>query len=103
MRKLRCLLAVLVALVFGLSLAVSAEDVPDTAYDESDSLPYEITSIFCIAQLRPVAQGQAVLPRSSLRCLASRRSFNKQDHANRTGLPHSVAHYLNVLEHFFRC
>jgi len=44
MRKLRrpCLFAVL--LILGFSLGLPTEDLPDTAYDESETLPYEDTS-----------------------------------------------------------
>jgi len=38
-----------VLLVFGVSLAVPAEDVPETSYDESETLPYEGTPLFSIA------------------------------------------------------
>jgi hypothetical protein len=35
-----------VLLGFGVSLAVPAEDVPETPYDESEALPYEGTPVF---------------------------------------------------------
>jgi hypothetical protein len=34
-----------VLLAFGVSLAVPAEDVPETAYDESEALPFEGTPL----------------------------------------------------------
>jgi len=41
MRKPRSALLFFVLLVLGLSIAVPAEDLPETAYDESEGLPYE--------------------------------------------------------------
>ena len=46
MRKPRFALLFFVLLVFGLSLAVPAEDLPETAYDESEGLPYASTPLF---------------------------------------------------------
>jgi hypothetical protein len=49
MKTLRVVWVLLVALVLGLSFAVPAEDVPDTAYDESEALPYESIPVFSSA------------------------------------------------------
>lgn len=46
MRKPRSAVLFFVLLVFGLSLAVPAEDVPETAYDESGASPYLSTPLF---------------------------------------------------------
>ena len=46
MRKPRFALVFFVLLVFGVSLAVPAEDLPETAYDESEGLPYASTPLF---------------------------------------------------------
>lgn len=43
MKKPRSVFVVLLLLGFGLSLAVPTEDVPETAYDESEALPCECT------------------------------------------------------------
>ena len=43
MRKSRSALVYLLLLVFGVSLAVCAEDLPETAYDESEGRPYKDT------------------------------------------------------------
>ena len=48
MRKSRSVLTLIVLLVFGFSLAVPAEDVPETAYDESETLLYLGVSPFSI-------------------------------------------------------
>jgi len=46
MRRPCSILVLFVLLTFGVSLAVPAEDVPETAYDESEALPYEGTPVF---------------------------------------------------------
>lgn len=48
MRKPRLFLAVLALLGVAFSLAVPAEDAPETAYDESEALPYVGTPLFSI-------------------------------------------------------
>jgi hypothetical protein len=48
MRRPRSILVLCVVLAFGTSLAVPAEDVPETAYDESEALPYEGAPLFSI-------------------------------------------------------
>jgi hypothetical protein len=48
MRKPRSALALLLLLGLGVFLVVPAEDVPETPYDESESLPYEDTPVFSI-------------------------------------------------------
>ena len=58
MRKPCFILIIFVLLAFGGSLAVPAEDVPETAYDESEGLPYEGTSLFPIVV--PLAAARAL-------------------------------------------
>jgi hypothetical protein len=48
MRRSSSILILCVLLGFGVSLAVPAEDVPETAYDESEGLPYEGTPLFSV-------------------------------------------------------
>jgi hypothetical protein len=48
MRRSCFVLVLCVLLGFGVSLAVPAEDVPETAYDESEALAYEGTPLFSI-------------------------------------------------------
>ena len=49
MKRAYSILVLFLLLAFGASLAVPAEDVPETAYDESEALPYEGTPVFSIA------------------------------------------------------
>jgi hypothetical protein len=51
MRRASSLLVLCVLLGFGVSLAVQVEDVPETAYDESEGPPYESTPLFPIVPL----------------------------------------------------
>jgi hypothetical protein len=44
----------LMILTFGLFVAFPAEDLPETAYDESEAPPYEVIPLFSIA-VPPVA------------------------------------------------
>jgi hypothetical protein len=55
MSEPRVVLILLVLMSFGLSLAVPAEDVRETAYDESEALPYECTPLFSIVLLPAAA------------------------------------------------
>ena len=68
MRKPRSALILLVLLVLSLTLAVPAEDVLETTYDESETQPYEDVPLFSIL-LPPAAGGmtQAVLDGVRLR------------------------------------
>jgi hypothetical protein len=61
MRKPRFALVLLLFLVLGVSLSVPAEDVPETSYDESETLPCEGTPVFSIEAPEAVA-GMPVVP-----------------------------------------
>jgi hypothetical protein len=56
MHKSNCILFLLVLLGFGASLIVPVEDVPETPYDESETLPFEGTPLFSIAIPRASAR-----------------------------------------------
>jgi len=55
----------LMILTVFLSLGLPAEDVLDAVYDESESVPYEVTPLFSVA-LRAVAARTTQTPVSSL-------------------------------------
>ena len=57
-------LLLLAALVLGLSFAIQAEDDPETAYDESESLPCEVTRPLVTVELHPSAAAQSALART---------------------------------------
>ena len=60
MKKSRSALLFFVLLVLGVSWAIPAEDVLDTAYDESEALPYEGTSLITDVISQAPATIQAV-------------------------------------------
>ena len=103
MTQSRSVLVLLVALVLSVSFAVPAEDVPETAYDESESLPCERTPVVSIAAPETVREAPAVragtsqLLRTSLRSLELCRSVRWAE------LPCTVSHFLIILNHSFRC
>ena len=55
---------VFLMLTFCLGVSFPAEDIPETRYDESESVPYEVTPLFSVAVL-PVASRTAQAPLSS--------------------------------------
>ena len=55
MRESRTALIFFVLLALGLFVAVPAEDLPETAYDESEGVPYESTPL--ISEVMPLAAG----------------------------------------------
>lgn len=61
MRRLCFILVLFVFFGFGVSRAVSAEDVPETMYDESEGLPYESTPLFPIVPLAVARKLQSLL------------------------------------------
>jgi hypothetical protein len=103
MTQSRSVLVLLVALVLSVSFAVPAEDVPETAYDESESLPCESTPVVSIAASETVEEAPAVradasqLLRTSLRRVAVRCSDRWAE------LPCTVSPLLVILDHSFRC
>ena len=64
MRRPCSILILFVLLGFGVPLAVPAEDVPETAYDESEGLPYEGTPLFSIVVPLVAARTTQAVPSS---------------------------------------
>jgi len=64
MTRASSILVLFVLFAFGLSLAVPAEDVPETGYDESEGLPYEGTPLFPTVPLAAARTRQSS-PRSA--------------------------------------
>jgi hypothetical protein len=102
MTQSRSVLVLLVALVLSVSFAVPAEDVPETAYDESESLPCESTPVVSVAAHKTVGEAPVLracasqLPRASLRSLEVRSDRWAE-------LPCIVSPSLIILDHSFRC
>lgn len=64
MRRRYSILVVCILLGFGVSLAIPAEDVPETGYDESEVLPYEDTPLFSIVVSLVAARTTQAVPNS---------------------------------------
>jgi hypothetical protein len=68
-RKLRSAFVLLLTIVLGLSLVALPEDVPETAFDESETQPYENTPLFSIV----VTQAAAWAAEDGLTCVSPLR------------------------------
>ena len=89
-------------LILGLSVTVPAEDVPETAFDESEFPAYESTPRFAI--LAPKVAGLAARTMRSVSPLGFGRltkhsAFYPQPRVTR----HSASDSLTILDHTFRC
>jgi hypothetical protein len=98
MRRRCSILVFCVLLGFGVPLAVLAEDVPETAYDESEALPYESIALPSIL-LRPVVARtpQPTLKSGSL----NRRREGRAEHEARSA--HPASNSLTIFDHSLRC
>jgi hypothetical protein len=93
----------LLLLSFSVCQALPAEDVPETAYDESEGLPYEATPLFSIV----VPQASARIGKASLSCdsqlhykpLTKRCERRRENNAR----PSLVQDSLTILNHSLRC
>ena len=64
MKVLRCAFVLLATFALSVSFGVPAEDVPETAYDESEALPYEGAPLFSIAVLPLSTRTTQTVPNS---------------------------------------
>ena len=60
MTELRCVLILIAVLSLSVSFTVVEEDVPETADDESETLPYVSTSVFSVAAPKELAPAPVV-------------------------------------------
>jgi len=102
MSKLRCILVVLATLALCLSFAVPAEDDPETAYDESESLPYEMTPLLPGNIVQESAPARQVVP------IVLSDLFSMPRHAlGRAGCRKLAAHRMSdslvILDRSLRC
>jgi hypothetical protein len=104
MRRRCSILVLFVLLGFGVSLIVPAEDVPETPYDESETLPFEGTPLFSITIPRASARittaaesiGGSLLGATSSTKRGQRRRENNT-------WSRCVTNYLITLNHSLRC
>jgi len=102
MRKASSVLVLFVLLAFGVSLALPAEDVPETAYDESEVLPYECTPLFPSATPKAAAAAQTVLTVAS-RCCSNPAAGCQRYQKQLAGTVHPVSDSLTILNCSLRC
>ena len=69
MRRHCSIFVLFVLLAFGVSLAVPAEDVPETAYDESEALPFEGVPLFSIPLPQVAARTQVPVSSGHLKLI----------------------------------
>ena len=96
------MLILILFLSFSVCQALPAEDVPETAYDESEGLPYEATPLFSIV----VPQASARIAKAELRCsLLHFNSLTKRCKRRRenNARPGYVQDSLTILNHSLRC
>lgn len=94
----------LVSLTVGLSPAVPIEDLSETAFDESETLPYESTPLFSSVALQARARTpQPMLKPGSPFHLGSltRRCERRAEH--RAWSAHPISDSLTILDHSLRC
>jgi hypothetical protein len=120
MKRSRRALVLFAALVLTMFFAVPAEDVPETAYDESASLPYVSIRVVSLAGPEPVvaasvvssAVPECIAEAATVRPRASRLRFGLQRRPGarlreggegRTGWAHHVFDSLTILDHCLRC
>lgn len=103
MAKSHSVLVLFIALVVSLSFAVPVEDVPETPYDESESLPYESAPVVCIAAPEAIAQSPAVPLRAPRFRLGSLEPLGARQIVRDTGWANFISHSLIILDHSFRC
>jgi hypothetical protein len=103
MRRSCSILVLFLLLAFGVSVAVPAEDVPETAYDESESLPCEVTPLFSIAVAKAVEAAPAVLTGASPRCFDAVAENCGPYRERRAGALHAVLDSLTILNSSLRC
>jgi hypothetical protein len=98
MRRPCSILLLCVLLGFGAGLSVPAEDVPETAYDESQRLPYEVIPLLSSVS-RPAAARtlQPMLKSGSL----SGHCEGRAEH--RAWSAHPASNSLTILDHSLRC
>ena len=103
MTRARSVLVLLIALVLGVFFAIPAADLPETAYDESESLPYEGTPVVSIAGPAIVAEKPAVRPCEWRPRFRSLRTADAQLVERGAGWAHPICDSLIILDRSLRC
>jgi len=102
MRKLRSVFVLLAALALSLSFAVPAEDLPETAYDESESLPYEMTLPQSFDRVQESAPTFQVVPIAQSDLFSTPRQALVRAGCGELAA-HPISDSLIILDHTLRC
>jgi hypothetical protein len=103
MRTLQSVFIVCALVLAVLSFALPTEVVPETAYDESESLPYETSALFSIAVPKDVSEPSADPAAASLPRVACLRRLGLGLLDQRTGSAHPICDSLTILDRSLRC
>jgi len=103
MTNSRLVFVLFVAVVLGLSSVVPTEDVPETAYDESESLPYAGTPIFSFAVPGAVVPVLVARRLVALSRLGSLRNLCTLRFEQGRGCRHLICDSFTILDHTLRC
>jgi hypothetical protein len=98
MKLLRFALVLLATLALSVSFVIPAEDLLDTAYDESEALPYECTSSFFITQHESALAPTQGLPAQFQREAKRRVLAQPSEHE-----AHSICDSVTILDQSLRC
>jgi len=103
MRKPRSILVVSVLLSFGLCMVVPAEDLPETAYDESERLPYASTPVFSVPVPNSVVRAPAGRPLVAASYPGSLRGLGTQRLDHQRGSQYPICDSITIRDHTLRC
>jgi len=102
MRVLRSALVVLATFALSLSFAVPAEDLPETAYDESESLPYEMTPPLSGDLVQESASSLQVVPIAPRDLFSAPKQALGRVECRELAARH-ICDWLVILDHTLRC
>jgi hypothetical protein len=102
MRVLRSALVLLATFAVSLPFAVPAEDVPETAYDESESLPYEMTPLLSAELVQESAPTLRVVPIAPSDLFSTPRQALARAGCRELAA-HPISDSLIILDHTLRC
>jgi len=103
MRKPCYTLVCCVLLSFGLCVVIRAEDVPETAYDESEALPYASTTVFSFPLPNTFAPAPSERPIVAVSSPGSFKRFRSHRPDHRSGSVHPISDSLIILDQSLRC
>jgi len=104
MPKTRFAIIFLVSVTLGLFLAVPMPDLPETAFDESDTPPYESTPLFSSVVFKPSTQpAYPTRPSGPLVRVAFTSACRRNRAAYCAWPAHPMSDPLIVFDHVLRC